>query len=85
MNLLVSYSEAQIAILFDLPNQDDLDKSKKIKVLKTRTGLHNIIFYYSSSKEYYFSKGFEEIEVRLATIRTHAFSRFMQAQWKKKY
>ena len=35
----------------------------KIKVVKAPTGLHDIIFDYSSSKDYYFSKGFEEIEV----------------------
>ena len=31
-------------------------------------------------KENYFSKRFEEIEIGIAPIRTHAVSRFMQAQ-----
>ena len=53
---------------------------KKTKDLKAPTGLHDIIFDSSLSKEYYFSKGFEEIEVGIAPIRTHAVSRFMQAQ-----
>ena len=82
-NLDGIYSQAQMAILFDLPNQDDLDKNKKIKVLKAPTGLHDITFDHSSSKEYYLSKGFEEIEVGIAPIRTHAVSRFMQAQRKQ--
>ena len=58
-------------------------KTKKIKVLKAPTDLHDIIFDYSSSKEYYFSKGFEEIEVVFSPIRTHTVSRFMQAQQKQ--
>ena len=66
-----------MAILFYLPNQDDLDKNKKIKVVKAPTDLHDIILDYPSSKEYYFSKGFEEIEVGIAPKRTHAVSIFM--------
>ena len=58
-------------------------KTKIIKVLEAPTGLHDIIFDHSSSKEFHFSKGFEEIEVGIAPIRTHGVCRLMQAQRKQ--
>ena len=72
-----------MAILFGLTNQDYLDKNKRIQVLKAPTGLHDIIFDYSSPKEYYFSKGFDKVKVSIAPIRTHTVNSFMRAQRKQ--
>ena len=78
-NLDGIYSQAQMEILFDSPNQDCLDKNKKIKILWVPTGLHNITFDNSCTKIYYIVKCFKEVGVGSVLMRTHAVSRFLQA------
>ena len=77
------YSQAQMCILFDLPDQDTLDRYRKIKVLRAPTGMHDIIFDPTWTKEDLLAMGFVEIEVGIAPMRTQAINRYLQAQRKQ--
>ena len=50
------YSQFKIAILFDLPSEDDLRKFNLIKVLLAPLGYKEVIYYEIISKESYFEK-----------------------------
>lgn len=52
-NLEGVYSQSQMALLYDLPTQDDLDRWKKIKILRAPSGLHDIEFNETLQKEDY--------------------------------
>ena len=57
------FSQAQMALLFDLPNQEDLDNWRPINVLLAPPGLKEIIFDEQKSKEEYVNDGFKEVKV----------------------
>ena len=77
------YSQGQMALLYDLPNQDAISQNRKIKVLAAPTGLHDIEYDDSMSKDDYIAKGFHEVEVGMAPIRTQAINKYQQAQRKQ--
>ena len=54
-----------------------------MKVLAAPTGLHDIEYDESTSKEDYIEKGFYEVEVGMAPIRTHSINHYQQVQRKQ--
>ena len=77
------FSNTQTAILYDLPNREDLSNWKKIKVLKTPVGLKEIIFDPLLSKASYIERGYVEVEVGLAPDRTQHLPGNKQAKRKQ--
>ena len=74
------YSQGQMALLYDLPEQDVLQRNGNFKVLAAPTGLHDINHDNNKTKEEYIEMGFYEVDVGLAPTRTQAISRYKQAQ-----
>ena len=77
------FSNTQLVILYDLPNNDQLSNWKKIKVLKAPVGQKEISFDLNLSKEDFFFQGFEEIEIGVAPQRTQFLSGNIQAKRKQ--
>ena len=73
-NLDGIYSQAQMGLLYDVPDQECLNNNKKIKILRAPTGIHDIIFDDTLSKNDYIIRGFVEIEVGIAPIRTQGLN-----------
>lgn len=64
------FSQSQAAILFDLPNQENLNNWKKVKVLAAPPGVKDISFDPTASKEYYLAQGYKEVSVSTAPERS---------------
>ena len=77
------FSQGQMALLYDIPDQQTVAQGRKVKVLAAPTGLHDIQFDESKSKDDYLAMGFYEVQVGIAPIRTQAISRYLQAQRKQ--
>ena len=74
------YSQGQMALLFDLPDEETIQRNGKVKVLAAPTGLHDIEYNENKRKEEYFASGFSEVEIGLAPNRTQSVNRYKQAQ-----
>ena len=72
-----------MALLYDIPDQQSVAQSRKVKVLSAPTGLHDIQFDDLKSKNDYLEMGFYEVKIGIVPIRTQAISRYLQAQWKQ--
>ena len=73
-----------MAILFDLPTQDMIDRNKKIKVLSVPPGLQDIgEFDHDLPKEFYLNQGFKEVTIGIAPEQIHSIGRNLQAQRKQ--
>jgi hypothetical protein len=78
------YSQGQMALLFDLPSQDIIDRNKKIKILAAPPGLQDVDeFDHTVPKEFYLSKGFNEVTIGIAPERTQDVGGNTQAQRKQ--
>ena len=77
------FSQSQMAILIELPLQDDLDRHKKINILAAPPGIHDIEFDPTMVKEEYLIKGFKEVKVGLAPETTQSIGRNIQAERKQ--
>ena len=75
-----AYSQGQMALLYDLPNEEIIDRNQNVKVLAAPTGLHDINYNEQTSKDEYIEMGFYEVDIGLAPIRTQSTNRFQQAQ-----
>eukprot|EP00957_Ditylum_brightwellii_P181317 13812520-Ditylum_brightwellii.AAC.1 len=69
-----------MAILFDLPSEEDLDQHWNITVLAAALGLNDIEFDYTLSKGNYIDKGFVEVDDGLAPICKQYMRRDIQAE-----
>ena len=69
------YIQGQMAMLYDLPEQDTLNSNRKVKVLATPAGLHEIEYDIIMSKEDYINSGFYELKVGIAPILTQSINR----------
>ena len=77
------FSQSQLAILFDLPSQDDLNNWRKIKVLVAPPGLKDFVFDHDASKESYLEQGFTDVKIGVAPQRTQSLANNLQAQRKQ--
>ena len=74
------FSQGQMALLYDIPDQQTVAQGRKVKVLAALTGLHGIQFDKSKSMDDYLAMVFYEVEVRIAPIQMQAISQYLQAQ-----
>ena len=77
------FSQSQLAILFDLPSEEDLENWRKIKILVAPLGLKEIEFREEDRKEVYLNKGFVERFIGVAPERMCIISNNVQAQRKQ--
>lgn len=77
------HSQSQRAILFDLPNQEDLDQFRCIKLLLAPPGYKQVAYDPDASKESYLDNGFVEISVGCAPERINNVLHNKQAQRKQ--
>ena len=70
-----------MAILYDLPKQDSLDRNKTIKILAAPPGVQDINdFDLSKPKDFYLDKGFKEVGIGMAPERTISIGHNVQSQ-----
>ena len=77
------FSQSQMALLYDLPDQTDLNGWKKIKVLAAPPGIKDIEFDEEASKDLYLERGFKEVRVGVAPERTRLLKNSTQAKRKQ--
>ena len=77
------FSQSQLGLLFDLPQQEDLDRFHKVNILVAPPGIKDIDFDTNSSKEFYVNLGFREVKVGIAPERTVPLKRDIQAKRKQ--
>ena len=75
------FSQGQMAILYDLPRQDLIDRNKTIKILAAPPGVQDINdFDVSKPKDFYLDKGYKEVGIGMAPERTISIGHNIQAQ-----
>ena len=62
------FSQGQMALLYDIPGQQTVAQSIKVKFLAAPTGLHDIQFDESKSKNDYLAMGFYKVKFGIAPI-----------------
>jgi predicted GIY-YIG superfamily endonuclease/molybdopterin converting factor small subunit len=77
------YSQSQMAILYDLPTQYDVDGFKKINVLAAPPGGNNVDFDETMSKQDFLELGFKEVKVGCAPDRIRVLKQNIQARRKQ--
>ncbi len=77
------FSQSQMAVLFDLPTQDALNRNQKIKVLAAPPGHNDIVFDPERSKESFVRDGFKEVKVGLAPDNVQCLGYVIQAKRKQ--
>ena len=77
------FSNTQTCILFDISTADDLQNWRKIKLLKTPSGLREIVFEPDALKQDFIDRGFVEVSVGVAPGRTQYLSGGIQAKRKQ--
>ena len=77
------FSQGKMSLVYDIPDQQTVAKSRKLKVLAAPTSLHDFQCDESNSINDYLDMGFYEVQIGIAPIRTQYISRYQQAQWKQ--
>jgi predicted GIY-YIG superfamily endonuclease len=77
------FSQAQMALLFDLPNQDDLDTWQSINILVAPPGLKDVVYDANKSKEEYKLEGYKEVQMTTCKEYTQMMPHNMQASRKQ--
>ena len=75
-NIDGKYSQGQMALLYDLLDQEVLERNGRIKILAAPTGLHDIDYNRFISKEEYIEMGFYEVNIGLAPTRMQVINRY---------
>ena len=70
------YSQGQMALLYDLPDEEIIVRNGNIKVLAVPTGIHDIDYNESTPKEEYLNLGFYEVDIGIAPIRTQSINKY---------
>ena len=73
------FSHSQLAICFDLPNQNDVNGFKKVSVLKAPPGVQNEAFDETKSKQDYVAEGWTEQKIGTAPERSKTLPGQVQA------
>ena len=66
------FSHSQMALLFELPDQEKLDNWQKIKMLVAPPGLKEVIYNANKTKNDYLNDGFKEIKMGVAKEYTQS-------------
>ena len=78
-----AFSQAQMALLYDLPDQDDIDNWQKIPILVAPPGSKEIIYDATKTKQSYLENGFKEVKMGLSKEYTQSLKNNIQAQRKQ--
>ena len=78
-----SYSQGQMALLFELPSQIALNNGQAIKVLAAPTGLHDIEYDETKTKEEYIEDRFYEVKIKICQGGNHAIGSHLQGNRKQ--
>ena len=62
------FSQGQLALLYEIPDQQTVAQSRNVKFISAPTGSHDIKFDESKSKNYYLAMSFYEVKVGIAQI-----------------
>ena len=77
------FSQAQMALLYDLPSQSDVENWRPIKLLLAPPGLKSIEYDGTTSKEQYIQNGFKEISMGVCNGYTQKLKDYKQAKRKQ--
>ena len=78
------FSQSQMALLYDLPSQEDVESFRKIKILCAPPGLKNFAIDVDNvTKEELLNEGFTEVSIGVAPERTLALKNNIQAKRKQ--
>ena len=77
------FSQSQLALLYDLPSEEDLANWRNIKVLVAPLGVKDIEFHVEDERGVYINKGFVERDIGVAPERICILSDNVQAQRKQ--
>ena len=78
-----SFSQSQMALLYDLPSQEQLDNWQKIPMLIAPPGTKEIEFDETKLKQAYLDDGFKEQRVGIAKEYTQSLSNNLQGRRKQ--
>jgi predicted GIY-YIG superfamily endonuclease len=76
-------SNTQKAILFDLPDQDVLDRFGAIKVLLAPPGCKEVLFHPDKTKADYIQRGYKEVSIEATPHKIYNFQHNLQANRKQ--
>ena len=74
------FSQLQLGILFDLLQQQDLDRWRPIKVLAALPGIQFVSLNISQHKQFYINMGFKEVKVGPCPEHTKQLTTAMQGK-----
>ena len=77
------FTQSQIAVLFELPTMEVLERWKKVKVLVAPPGLKEIYFDETLQKDHFIDKGFKEVKIGIAPEHNVAASNTLFAKRKQ--
>ena len=77
------HGQSQMALLFDMPLEEDLTNWRKIKILVAPNGLKEVVYENNKTKEEYVDQGFVERSIGVAPERTCNLGGNIQAQRKQ--
>lgn len=77
------FNNSQLALLYEMPSQEDLDQWKNIKILLAPLGTKQVIFDETWEKQDYFDLGYKEVNMCVIPERTQYLSNGVQAQRKQ--
>ena len=72
------FSQSQLAILFTLPNEDDIRGFKKIELLVAPPGKKDIRFDCNASEDAYIEQGFKKVKIGTAPERPYQIKNNVQ-------
>ena len=80
LNCEGQFSQSQFGILFHLPQKQDIDRRRPIKVLAAPPGIQDVNLNPSQHKQFYINTGFEEVKVGPCPEHTKQLTTAMQGK-----
>ena len=77
------FSQAQMALLYDLPTQKDIDNWRPINILLAPPGLKEVIFNEDKSKQSYIEDDFKEVKIGVGQCYTQSIANHRQTKRKQ--
>ena len=74
------FSQAQMALLYNLPSQSDVDNWRPIKLLLAPPGLKSIFYDGTTTKDQYIQAGFKEISMGVCNGYTQKLKDYKQGK-----
>lgn len=75
-----NFSNAQLCMLYDLPNNEDLLNFRKIEVLIAPPGLQDVAYREGKTKANYISEGWTQVKIGTSPEKVYKVSQHVQAQ-----